>query len=100
MNDDCFVCGESHDPETHGDADTVLQPSLHSIEEWAELLLDEAESYGADLTKTRKMLEDSDDEERFDWACDEAYSALSDIPGIFVVNEDDSFLIWDERKKR
>ncbi len=76
----------------------VLQPSLHSLEEYAELILDEAASLGIRVAKLRRELALSSDE---DFACEivddiisEAIDRLTDA-GFYVVEDEDTFLIYD-----
>jgi hypothetical protein len=81
-------------------AETVLQPSLHTLEEYAELVVEECETRGIDMTDVREALESdglSDDMWELQAAQDRLYEA-----GYLTVEEEDTFLIyergarWDE----
>ena len=102
MKTQCDICGEQHDSSTHGEATTVLQPSLHSESEWTDIILSEAESYGADVSDlVKEWAETPEDHEDFPEICNEilleAQGRLESLPGIFVYNGDDTFLVYDNR---
>jgi len=56
----CDICGETdHVAEAHGEALSIFQPALHTIDEWSEIVLDEAEAYGADVSDLRQEFDES-----------------------------------------
>ncbi len=74
-------------------AETVLQPSLHTLQEYAHLVLDEVESRGIVADDLRSELEKGC--EFVYEIIDEALTRLSDA-GYAWVESDDSFLIFPQ----
>jgi len=71
------------------EAETVLQPSLHSISEYVGLVLDEAESRGIDVSDLRAEGEFINEQ------ADEALSRMWEA-GYHSVEQDDVLLIWPQ----
>lgn len=88
---DCDVCGGDHAAETHGEAETVLQPSLHNLEEYADLVLDEAESRDLQVNDLRAELDDDDPD--VDEITSDALDRIREA-GFPVVEADDTLLIY------
>ena len=73
---------------------TALQPSNHSLPEYRDLVLDEAETYGVDVADLRKDVNAADWTGEFDAEIlDDALARLSDA-GYYCVEENDSLLIY------
>ena len=75
-------------------ASTVLQPSLHGLDEFVDIVLDEAESYGVDVSDIRKDIEElgySDDDSEILSAIDRV-----EAQGQTVHYENDCFVVHDE----
>ena len=90
---DCEVCGEQHDEQTHGEPETVLQPSLHRLDEYAFLILDEAEGRGITVSDLRGELDDDTDGEIVDDITTDALDRIRDA-GYPVLEADDTLLIY------
>lgn len=91
---DCEVCGDAHREDTHGEPETVLQPSLHSLEDYAELIFDEAEARGIVVSDLRAELDDTADEVSFlDEVTTDALDRIRDA-GYPVLEADDTLLIY------
>lgn len=87
----CRVCGEAHDESIHGEAETVLQPSLHSMKEYAGMVFDECTARGIKVWDLINELQE--DEEWIHDLINDAIQRLTDA-GYPVVEEDDTFLIY------
>jgi hypothetical protein len=70
-------------------AETVLQPSLHTVEEFDMMVIDEAESRGIDVSKLRATF----DPEWSSECADEAITLLQ-TAGYVTVLDNDTFLIY------
>lgn len=79
---------------TQPEAETILQPSLHTIPEYRDMVFDEAESRGVDVSDLRKECEE--DTEDGEWDCERIDDALQRIgdAGYPYVEADDTLLIW------
>jgi hypothetical protein len=88
---ECDLCGDQHDPSTHGDPETVIQPSLHTLEEYAELCIEEAEARGLPGDDLRGDLE-SEDAETSE-IIEDALDRMRDA-GFVVYEGDDTLLIY------
>ena len=100
--EECDICGEPHNSEEHGDPSTVLQPSSHSLEEFQDIVLDEAESYGVDVSDLRKDAEDLEKETGSPLPDDDsivmdAINRLTD-KGYHVYYQEDNFLVYSPGK--
>ena len=84
----------------NNEADTVLQPSLHTLEEYAQMCIDEAAGRGCEVIALQaeldKALETDDDDTGgiVDEVTNDALDMIRNT-GADVVEEDDSLLIWD-----
>lgn len=84
-------------------AETVIQPSLHTVEEYASMVLTECESRGIDVTSLRMELNgERDHEGRFtnsqpsiDEIIRDAFDRLDDA-NYAHVEENDTLLIWPQ----
>lgn len=89
--EECRVCGEAHDESVHGEPETILQPSLHTMQEYAELVLDECKGLGVEVKDLAGELEKS-----VEWIgeiIDDAIERLR-TAGYPVVEGEDTFLIY------
>lgn len=75
------------------EAETILQPSLHTLEEYAGMVLDEAESRDVNIADLRKALENDSEGEYLSEVIDEALDRISGA-GYAYTEEDDSLLIY------
>ena len=90
IEQDCEVCGDSIvQPHNHEQV-TQLQPSLHTLEDYADTLLSEADALGVDISKIDTDMSDS---EAVDWVTDEVIEAISDA-GFCVVQDSDYLAIY------
>ena len=89
---DCPICGDSIiKPHSHEQL-TQLQPSLHTLEEYAELLIGEAEALEVDISKIDT---DMTDPESVDWIIDAVIEAIAG-KGYCVVQEADYLAIHED----
>ena len=95
MDRECAICGASEGScDDHGEPETVLQPSLHTLEDYAELIFDEAESRGVVVSDLRGELDDTGDEVSFlDEVITDALDRIREA-GYPVVEDDDTLLIY------
>ena len=77
------------------DAETILQPSLHTISEYVGMVIDEAESRGVDVADLRAEYDADPDGEWVGSLADDALSRLWDA-GYKWVEENDTLLIWPQ----
>ena len=77
------------------EAETVLQPSLHSISEYVGLVLDEAESRDIDVSDLRAEYDADPDGEFINEQADKALSRMWEA-GYHSVEQDDVLLIWPQ----
>ena len=77
----------------HVEAETVLQPSLHSMDEYVDMVISEAECRGVDVVKIRAEFDSRENDEFIGEMADEALSALYDA-GYANVEADDTLLIY------
>jgi hypothetical protein len=73
------------------DAETVLQPSLHSGREFTHLVLDEASARDIDVADLESSLSPSEE-----WDDEVVWTVIDRLHdhGYTTVYENDSFLIW------
>lgn len=75
------------------EAETVLQPSLHTISEYVDLVISEAESRGIDVADLRAEFDAAPEGESINELADDALGRIADA-GYACVEENDSLLIW------
>ena len=93
----CEICGDSHKEEAHGQPLSILQPSLHNTEEWADTVEGEAQSLCDKWQPKALTEEEADDPESADWRIEEAEAAISDA-GYIICSENDSWLVYEPVK--
>lgn len=52
---ECDICGERHDPEEHGTPIVLLQPSLHTVDEFNEEAIGQMAALEPDNAKVQKL---------------------------------------------
>jgi len=89
----CPICGENHPGDTHGEAVTILQPSLHTPLEFTEMVLDECDCRAVNVVSQRTDLAKYPEfENDVLW---EAIAALQDA-GYPTMLAEDTFLIYEK----
>ncbi len=72
--------------------ETVLQPSLHTISEYVDMVLDEAECRSVDVSDLRKEFDEDPDGEFIGETADEALSRLWEA-GYANAEDNDTLII-------
>jgi len=77
----------------HAEPEAMLQPSLHTLEEYRELVFAEAEDRGVDVRPWREIASCEGSMEWASWDIDDVLQKIQDA-GYPVIEQDDTLLIY------